>query len=318
MKGTGHSRVWKASDSKLGSTFSSTGSNWYARRPVWPWRRKNGARSSTSWRRSCRRASSTASCRPEPAACRKRSPGSSASAERRFARRCASSRRAGSSSCARTAARSSAASRLARSETRTRCAASEGLAAEVAGTAHRAGADRTPAPGAGAVSRVAGPDANGTRNGRRRLSERDIEAWGSANDEFHQVIQDAAGNEVLVATLSHLHRSFPRGLEPARTAGEHVLAGSERRRARGGARRRSSGTTRRRHARYAATRDPCRRARHRPVRRTRGNRSEARGYSGTSQTAASGGSVRSAENGWSCQGIASASTPPRLPTPEPP
>jgi DNA-binding GntR family transcriptional regulator len=53
---------------------------------------------------------------------------------------------------------------------------------------------------------------NGTRNGRRRLSERDIEAWGTANDEFHQVIQEAAGNEVLVATLRHLHRSFPRGL----------------------------------------------------------------------------------------------------------
>lgn len=53
---------------------------------------------------------------------------------------------------------------------------------------------------------------NGTRNGRRRLSERDIEGWGNANDEFHQVIQEAAGNEVLVATLQHLHRSFPRGL----------------------------------------------------------------------------------------------------------
>lgn len=53
---------------------------------------------------------------------------------------------------------------------------------------------------------------NGTRNGRRRLSERDIEGWGAANDEFHQVIQEAAGNEVLVATLRHLHRSFPRGL----------------------------------------------------------------------------------------------------------
>jgi DNA-binding GntR family transcriptional regulator len=53
---------------------------------------------------------------------------------------------------------------------------------------------------------------NGTRNGRRRLSEKDIEVWGNANDEFHQVIQDAAGNDVLVATLRHLHRSFPRGL----------------------------------------------------------------------------------------------------------
>jgi DNA-binding GntR family transcriptional regulator len=52
----------------------------------------------------------------------------------------------------------------------------------------------------------------GTRNGRRRLSERDIETWGSANDDFHQTIQSAAGNEVLASTLRHLHRSFPRGL----------------------------------------------------------------------------------------------------------
>jgi DNA-binding GntR family transcriptional regulator len=53
---------------------------------------------------------------------------------------------------------------------------------------------------------------SGTRNGKRSLSERDIEDWGSTNDEFHQVIQAAAGNEVLAATLRHLHRSFPRGL----------------------------------------------------------------------------------------------------------
>jgi len=37
-------------------------------------------------------------------------------------------------------------------------------------------------------------------------------AWGSANDQFHQVIQEAAGNDVLVATLAHLHQSFPRNL----------------------------------------------------------------------------------------------------------
>ena len=41
-------------------------------------------------------------------------------------------------------------------------------------------------------------------------------------------------------------------------------------------------------------------------------------YSGTSQTAPSGGSVRVAENGCSCHGTASASTPPRFPTPLPP
>jgi DNA-binding GntR family transcriptional regulator len=51
-----------------------------------------------------------------------------------------------------------------------------------------------------------------TRNGRRRLSGDDIAAWVRANDEFHQVIQEAGGNQVLVATLLHLHRSFPRDL----------------------------------------------------------------------------------------------------------
>lgn len=37
-------------------------------------------------------------------------------------------------------------------------------------------------------------------------------AWGRANDQFHQVIQQAAGNDVLVSTLARLHRSFPRDL----------------------------------------------------------------------------------------------------------
>jgi DNA-binding GntR family transcriptional regulator len=37
-------------------------------------------------------------------------------------------------------------------------------------------------------------------------------SWGRANDRFHQVIQQAAGNDVLTATLTHLHRSFPRDL----------------------------------------------------------------------------------------------------------
>jgi DNA-binding GntR family transcriptional regulator len=88
----------------------------------------------------------------------------------------------------------------------------EGLAAEVAALRidqaqlerlHRA---------QGQFREALGRMRSGTRNGRRRLSERDIEAWGNANDEFHQTIQAAAGNGVLVATLGHLHRSFPRGL----------------------------------------------------------------------------------------------------------
>ena len=41
-------------------------------------------------------------------------------------------------------------------------------------------------------------------------------------------------------------------------------------------------------------------------------------FSGTSQRTLSGGRVTSAENGCSCHGRASHSTPPRLPTSEPP
>jgi DNA-binding GntR family transcriptional regulator len=49
----------------------------------------------------------------------------------------------------------------------------------------------------------------------REVGAPDLEqalVWGRANDQFHQVIQEAAHNEVLVATLTHLHRSFPRDL----------------------------------------------------------------------------------------------------------
>ena len=42
--------------------------------------------------------------------------------------------------------------------------------------------------------------------------DEEIARWGRANDLFHQVIQEAAGNDVLVRTLGHLHRSFPRDL----------------------------------------------------------------------------------------------------------
>jgi DNA-binding GntR family transcriptional regulator len=46
----------------------------------------------------------------------------------------------------------------------------------------------------------------------REPSEDEIARWGRANDLFHQKIQEAAGNDALVQTLSHLHRSFPRDL----------------------------------------------------------------------------------------------------------
>jgi DNA-binding GntR family transcriptional regulator len=44
------------------------------------------------------------------------------------------------------------------------------------------------------------------------VADAEIALWGRANDTFHQVIQEAAGNDVLVATLGGLHRSFPRDL----------------------------------------------------------------------------------------------------------
>jgi DNA-binding GntR family transcriptional regulator len=49
------------------------------------------------------------------------------------------------------------------------------------------------------------------RNGGS-LTAAETALWVEANDEFHQVIQEAAGNPVLVSTLAHLHRSFPRDL----------------------------------------------------------------------------------------------------------
>jgi DNA-binding GntR family transcriptional regulator len=50
------------------------------------------------------------------------------------------------------------------------------------------------------------------RESGTELSQDVSDRWGRANDLFHQAIQEAAGNEVLMATLTHLHRSFPRDL----------------------------------------------------------------------------------------------------------
>ncbi|MDX6513783.1 MAG: hypothetical protein QOE36_3287, partial [Gaiellaceae bacterium] len=52
------------------------------------------------------------------------------------------------------------------------------------------------------------------QDGRRGL-ERDwsIEGeWERANNLFHRVIQEAAGNRQLLAAIAHLHQSFPRDL----------------------------------------------------------------------------------------------------------
>jgi DNA-binding GntR family transcriptional regulator len=49
------------------------------------------------------------------------------------------------------------------------------------------------------------------RHGREPLWD-DASDWVHANDQFHQAIQDAAGNRLLLRTIADLHRSFPRAL----------------------------------------------------------------------------------------------------------
>jgi DNA-binding GntR family transcriptional regulator len=50
------------------------------------------------------------------------------------------------------------------------------------------------------------------RRGGHEVGVREVRRWGSANDEFHQTIQEASGNDVLVGTLAQLHQNFPRDL----------------------------------------------------------------------------------------------------------
>ncbi len=44
------------------------------------------------------------------------------------------------------------------------------------------------------------------------VGDAEASRWGRANDQFHQVVQEAAGNDVLVEMLTQLHRNFPRDL----------------------------------------------------------------------------------------------------------
>ncbi|MFL5959990.1 MAG: GntR family transcriptional regulator [Gaiellaceae bacterium] len=50
------------------------------------------------------------------------------------------------------------------------------------------------------------------RRGGREVGEREVRRWGTANDDFHQTIHEASGNDVLAGTLAQLHRNFPRDL----------------------------------------------------------------------------------------------------------
>jgi DNA-binding GntR family transcriptional regulator len=63
---------------------------------------------------------------------------------------------------------------------------------------------------------------------RRRGSAReprwdDDSDWVRANDLFHQVIQEAAGNGQLLRTIGDLHRSFPRALTWSALSGSSAL-----------------------------------------------------------------------------------------------
>jgi DNA-binding GntR family transcriptional regulator len=60
--------------------------------------------------------------------------------------------------------------------------------------------------------RAALAEAVAARKAGTELSRDMSDRWGRANDLFHQTIQEAGGNDVLSATLAHLHRSFPRDL----------------------------------------------------------------------------------------------------------
>lgn len=63
---------------------------------------------------------------------------------------------------------------------------------------------------------------------RRRGVDRHWSAesdWEHANNQFHQVIHEAAGNRQLLATIAHLHQSFPRVLTwTALSHSSHLLA----------------------------------------------------------------------------------------------
>jgi DNA-binding GntR family transcriptional regulator len=50
------------------------------------------------------------------------------------------------------------------------------------------------------------------RSGGREVGQRDVRRWASANDEFHQTIHEASGNDVLAGTLAQLAQNFPRDL----------------------------------------------------------------------------------------------------------
>ncbi len=61
------------------------------------------------------------------------------------------------------------------------------------------------------------------RGSGREPSWADDSDWVRANDLFHQVIQEAAGNGQLLRTIGDLHRSFPRALTWSALSGSSAL-----------------------------------------------------------------------------------------------
>jgi DNA-binding GntR family transcriptional regulator len=66
---------------------------------------------------------------------------------------------------------------------------------------------------------------DGNRDGRGPAPWSTESEWEQANDVFHRVIQDAAGNRQLLAAISFLHQTFPRHLTwAALSQSSHQLA----------------------------------------------------------------------------------------------
>jgi DNA-binding GntR family transcriptional regulator len=87
----------------------------------------------------------------------------------------------------------------------------EGLAAELAcGRIHEAQLERLRRAEARFRESVVGAERASRRDGKSSRA-----AWIDANDRFHDVVIEAAGNAFLLSTIRDVHRSFPRSLTAA-------------------------------------------------------------------------------------------------------
>jgi DNA-binding GntR family transcriptional regulator len=96
----------------------------------------------------------------------------------------------------------------------------EGLAAELAATRIRDAQLRELREAEGLFRRSISTLA---RSEHRRGGASVDGEWTRANDLFHRVIQEAAGNERLIRLVQDLHRNFPRNLTWASLSGSSVL-----------------------------------------------------------------------------------------------